>query len=394
MEQVLGATCVCNAGVTILLETCVNNTCLLAWMCLQVGDTTFKLTSAVAYYGQHYMAFVFNTKLNTWLMFDDASVSAVGTWQDVINKCQAGRIQPGVLFYRLYDIASIPDEAAAPVDHQPAPAVVQHRPSSTASSNNHYGPGVGHHPGPHGAAATGHAFAPAPAAAPGGGSGLPASSSWGARAAGGPRGAPQQQPAAAGPGPDGGSAWANPAQRLAAAAGFDEADIVGAVPPRAVDSGDSWTVEMMASQPSRDAWAAGANSSGSYSSAAGPPGVGRLSSGGDGWAPGSPARHHAATGPAAAAAAGSFPLAGSALRGLREQGPAGTGPRAATTGPVGLDRSGSGNAVGAPYVAGRGGGRLGGRGPGRGQGFGDEGSEFGRPGGAGRAGGRGRGRGY
>jgi hypothetical protein len=164
--------------------------------------------------------------------------------------------------------------------------------------------------------------------------------------------------------------------------------MAGAVPPRASESGDSWTVDTLGSQASGGAWAGAPSGSGSYSSTAGPPGVRRLSSGGDGWAPGSPARPHVATGPAA----------GNALRGLREQGPAGTGPRAASTGPVGMDRSGSGNAVGGPYAAGgRTQGRLGGRGPGRGQGFVDEGAEFGGRGGGrvgGRAGNRGRGRAY
>jgi hypothetical protein len=174
--------------------------------------------------------------------------------------------------------------------------------------------------------------------------------------------------------------------------------MAGAVPPRASESGDSWTVDTLGSQASGGAWAGAPSGSGSYSSTAGPPGVHRLSSGGDGWAPGSPARPHVATGPAAGAAGGNFPIAGNALRGLREQGPAGTGPRAASTGPVGMDRSGSGNAVGGPYAAGgRTQGRLGGRGPGRGQGFVDEGAEFGGRGGGrvgGRAGNRGRGRAY
>eukprot|EP00775_Hariotina_reticulata_P010946 gene10946-11100_t len=48
--------------------------------------TTYQISSTVAYYGQHYMAFVHNSKLNTWLLFDDATVSAVGSWQDVIRK--------------------------------------------------------------------------------------------------------------------------------------------------------------------------------------------------------------------------------------------------------------------------------------------------------------------
>ena len=32
-------------------------------------------------------------------MFDDASASAVGSWAEVRARCEAGRIQPSVLFY-------------------------------------------------------------------------------------------------------------------------------------------------------------------------------------------------------------------------------------------------------------------------------------------------------
>jgi hypothetical protein len=32
-------------------------------------------------------------------MFDDARVTRVGAWADVRCKCEAGRIQPSVLFY-------------------------------------------------------------------------------------------------------------------------------------------------------------------------------------------------------------------------------------------------------------------------------------------------------
>ncbi|KAF6258340.1 hypothetical protein COO60DRAFT_1284604 [Scenedesmus sp. NREL 46B-D3] len=80
----------------------------------EVAATTYQLSSAVAYYGQHYMAFVHNTKLNTWLLFDDASVSVVGGWQDVIKKCTAGKIQPSVLFYQTVDLAAVGTGARLP----------------------------------------------------------------------------------------------------------------------------------------------------------------------------------------------------------------------------------------------------------------------------------------
>jgi len=32
-------------------------------------------------------------------MFDDAVVTKAGGWEEVVAKCEAGRIQPSVLFY-------------------------------------------------------------------------------------------------------------------------------------------------------------------------------------------------------------------------------------------------------------------------------------------------------
>lgn len=61
---------------------------------------TYRLASLVCYYGQHYQAIVYRPELSAYLLFDDASVSKVGSWQQVIAKCQAGRIQPSVLFYQ------------------------------------------------------------------------------------------------------------------------------------------------------------------------------------------------------------------------------------------------------------------------------------------------------
>ena len=65
-----------------------------------VANARYRLRSMVCYYGQHYLAFVFAEELAAWLMFDDASVCCVGAWPDVRRKCEAGRIQPSVLFYQ------------------------------------------------------------------------------------------------------------------------------------------------------------------------------------------------------------------------------------------------------------------------------------------------------
>ena len=59
----------------------------------------YRLRSMVCYYGQHYQAMVLVPDAGGWLMFDDSRVSGVGGWADVRRKCEAGHIQPSVLFY-------------------------------------------------------------------------------------------------------------------------------------------------------------------------------------------------------------------------------------------------------------------------------------------------------
>ena len=59
--------------------------------------TPYTLRSMVCYYGEHYHAFVHTA--GKWVMFDDASTSVVGSWDNVKRKCQLGRIQPSVLFF-------------------------------------------------------------------------------------------------------------------------------------------------------------------------------------------------------------------------------------------------------------------------------------------------------
>ena len=53
----------------------------------------------VCYYGEHYQALILLPATESWMLFDDASVSHVGSWADVRRKCQAGRIQPSMLFF-------------------------------------------------------------------------------------------------------------------------------------------------------------------------------------------------------------------------------------------------------------------------------------------------------
>ena len=67
----------------------------------EAAQHRYRLRSMACYYGSHYSAFVLMPLPAglRWVMFDDESVSLVGGWQDVIVKCEAGRIQPSVLFY-------------------------------------------------------------------------------------------------------------------------------------------------------------------------------------------------------------------------------------------------------------------------------------------------------
>ncbi|KAI7841106.1 hypothetical protein COHA_005331 [Chlorella ohadii] len=64
------------------------------------GGARYRLRSLACYYGRHYSAFVRLPELHDrWVMFDDASASAIGSWADVRRRCEGGRIQPSVLFY-------------------------------------------------------------------------------------------------------------------------------------------------------------------------------------------------------------------------------------------------------------------------------------------------------
>lgn len=63
------------------------------------APAAYRLTGMICYYGQHYYALIHNDEMNAWVMFDDSSITTVGTWDAVCAKFKAGRIQPSVLFY-------------------------------------------------------------------------------------------------------------------------------------------------------------------------------------------------------------------------------------------------------------------------------------------------------
>uniref|UniRef100_J3LKB7 USP domain-containing protein n=2 Tax=Oryza brachyantha TaxID=4533 RepID=J3LKB7_ORYBR len=58
-----------------------------------------SLVSVVCYYGQHYHCFAFED--GQWVMYDDQTVKAVGSWDDVLIMCKKGHLQPQVLFFEV-----------------------------------------------------------------------------------------------------------------------------------------------------------------------------------------------------------------------------------------------------------------------------------------------------
>lgn len=64
------------------------------------------LRGMICFYGQHYVAFVFNSDILEWTLFDDTLVKNVGpSWGDLIDRCTAGHYQPSILFYQKCDSA-------------------------------------------------------------------------------------------------------------------------------------------------------------------------------------------------------------------------------------------------------------------------------------------------
>ncbi|GIL47747.1 hypothetical protein Vafri_3928 [Volvox africanus] len=93
------------AGTLSLVDTILDLKEVFAGSNCPGNMPTYALHGMFCYYGQHYFAFINRGPLEPestqeWVMFDDATVLAVGNWSQVIAKCRAGRIQPSVLFYQ------------------------------------------------------------------------------------------------------------------------------------------------------------------------------------------------------------------------------------------------------------------------------------------------------
>lgn len=57
------------------------------------------LRGMVCYYGIHYNAYFYSELRRQWLVFDDATVKEVGSWDAVVSRCVQGRVHPSLLFY-------------------------------------------------------------------------------------------------------------------------------------------------------------------------------------------------------------------------------------------------------------------------------------------------------
>ncbi|KAK1313033.1 hypothetical protein QJS10_CPA06g00634 [Acorus calamus] len=58
-----------------------------------------KLVSVVCYYGQHYHCFAYSGEHGSWIMYDDNRVKVIGNWNEVLDMCEKGHLQPQVLFF-------------------------------------------------------------------------------------------------------------------------------------------------------------------------------------------------------------------------------------------------------------------------------------------------------
>ena len=65
------------------------------------GQHVYRLRSLVCHDGpQRCVAFVLLPELQAWVMLEEGGrASRVGSWAELRRKCEAGRIQPSVLFY-------------------------------------------------------------------------------------------------------------------------------------------------------------------------------------------------------------------------------------------------------------------------------------------------------
>ncbi|XP_050391951.1 uncharacterized protein LOC126810756 isoform X1 [Patella vulgata] len=97
-----------NIGTTILLQD-VFHTVMQDVKVLP----KLHLVGVVCYYGKHYSTFLFNSKQQVWIYFDDATVREIGPrWENVVEKCAKGRYQPLLLLYANPNAVPVPIDTA------------------------------------------------------------------------------------------------------------------------------------------------------------------------------------------------------------------------------------------------------------------------------------------
>lgn len=98
---------------TNVMNTIQMNIDLSDFMSMPHNTTThnkyqYQLSGILFYYGRHYVCIFYSTVYAAWLMFDDRKVSKVGQWNNVIDKCVLGKLQPVTIFYQQYTADSNP----------------------------------------------------------------------------------------------------------------------------------------------------------------------------------------------------------------------------------------------------------------------------------------------
>jgi len=95
------------------------------------------LRGMICYYGQHYIAFVFNPDVMEWTLFDDAVVKSIGpNWADLTMRCLNGHYQPSLLFYQRCSPEAAKEEAKKFDDYNQLPKKKPLKAMSTTERKN------------------------------------------------------------------------------------------------------------------------------------------------------------------------------------------------------------------------------------------------------------------
>ena len=71
------------------------------------GDTqaaSYVMRGMIVYYGRHYWAYFYSQKFDAWFQFDDAKITRVGNFTDVVEKCVRAKAIPRTIFMERQDI--------------------------------------------------------------------------------------------------------------------------------------------------------------------------------------------------------------------------------------------------------------------------------------------------